>query len=162
MRQLQNVPPGFDAHGVLTMTASISRTKFSQPSQEIDFFEQVLRRVRTLPGVEAAGVIDDVPLDNGGSHQPIAIEGQPVVAMSDQPEVDVRLTSPGYFHAMRIPILRGRDFGDEDVAGRPATILISQSMAQRFWPGEDALGKRLTLTFSPDQVRVCLLRASGG
>src|SRR5207245_1390913 len=58
-----------------------------------------------------------------------------------------------YLRAMRIPILRGRDFGDEDVAGRPATILISESMARRFWPGEDALGKRLTLTFFADQVR---------
>ena len=66
--------------------------------------------MRTLPGVESAGVIDDVPLDNGGSHQPIAIEGRPVVAMSEQPEVDVRLVSSGYMSAMRIPILRGRTF----------------------------------------------------
>jgi len=98
-------------------------------------------------------VIDAVPLDNGGSHQPIAIEGRPVVAMSEQPEVDVRLVSSGYMSAMRIPILRGRDINDTDVAGRPAVILISESMARQFWPGEDALGKRLTLTFFPDAVR---------
>jgi len=103
--------------------------------------------------VESAGVIDDVPLDNGGSHQPIAIEGQPEVAMADQPEVDVRLISAGYLKAMHIPLLRGRDFGEEDVLGRPASILISESMARRFWPGEDPIGKRLTLTFSPGQIR---------
>jgi putative ABC transport system permease protein len=152
-QQLENVAPGFDSHGVLTMTAAVARSKFPQPVRQINFFEQVLQRVRALPGVESAGVIDDIPLDNGGSHQPIAIEGQPVAAMADQPEVDVRLISPGYMRAMRIPVVRGRDFGDEDVAGRPAAVLISQSMARRFWPNEDPIGKRLTLTFFPDQVR---------
>ena len=152
-QQLHGVKPGFESHGVLTMTAAISRAKFPSPTQHISFFEQVLQRVRTLPGVESAGVIDDIPLNQNGSHQPIAIEGRPVVAMSEQPEVDVRLISPGYMGAMRIPIVRGRDFGDTDAAGRPAAILISASMAQHFWPGEDPLGKRLTLTFFPESVR---------
>ena len=153
LQQLQSVAPGFESHGVLTMTAAIARAKFPQPTQFVNFFEQVLQRVRTLPGVEAAGVIDDIPLDQNGSHQPIAIEGQPEVAMADQPEVDVRLISAGYMRAMRIPLLRGRDFGDQDVNGRPASILISESMARRFWPGENPLGKRLTLTFSPERIR---------
>ncbi len=152
-QQLHAVNPGFDSRGVLTLSASVARSKFPQPAQQANFFERVLARVRTLPGVESAGVIDDVPLDNGGSHQPIAIEGRPVVAMSEQPEVDVRLVSSGYMSAMRIPILRGRDINDTDIAGRPAVILISESMARQFWPGEDALGKRLTLTFFPDAVR---------
>ena len=152
-QQLHGVNPGFDSHGVLTMTAAVSRAKFPLPAEQASFFERVLQRVRTLPGVESAGVVDDVPLDNGGSHQPIAIEGRPVVAMSEQPEVDVRLVSPGYLSAMRIPILRGRDIGDGDIAGRPAVVLISESMARQFWPGEDAVGKRLTLTFFPDAVR---------
>jgi predicted permease len=152
-QQLQNVAPGFDSHGVLTMTPAIARAKFSQPAQQINFFDQVLQRVRALPGVESAGVIDDIPLDNGGSHQPIQIEGQPQAAMADQPEVDVRLISAGYVKAMQIPLLRGRDFDEQDVIGRPASILISESMARRFWPGEDPIGKRLTLTFSPGQIR---------
>jgi putative ABC transport system permease protein len=152
-QQLHDVNPGFETHGVLTMTAAVSRAKFPLPTQQISFFERVLQRVRTLPGVESAGVIDDIPLNGNGSHQPIAIEGRPVVAMSEQPEVDVRLISPGYMRAMRIPIVRGRDFGDTDIAGRPAAILISESMAQHFWPGEDPIGKRLTLTFFPDVVR---------
>lgn len=152
-QQLQNVAPGFDSHGVLTMTAAVARAKFSQPQQFINFFEQVLQRVRALPGVETAGVIDDIPLDQNGSHQPIAIEGQPEVAMADQPEVDVRLISAAYLRAMRIPLLRGRDFSDQDVNGRPESILISESMAKRFWPAEDPIGKRVRLTFSPDQFR---------
>jgi predicted permease len=152
-QRLHGVNPGFDSHNVLTMSAMVSRAKFPTPAQQASFFEQVLQRVRALPGVESAGVIDDIPLDNGGSHQPIAIEGRPLLPMSEQPEVDVRLSSPGYMSALHIPILRGRDFSDTDRAGRPAVVLISESMARQFWPGEDALGKRLTLTFFPDAVR---------
>jgi putative ABC transport system permease protein len=151
-QKLQNVNPGFDAHQVLTMSAMVSRTKFSSPDQAIRFFDRVLQRVRSLPGVESAAAIDNIPL-TGGSHQPIAVEGRPVVPMSEQPEVDVRLVSAGYMSAMHIPTLRGRDLSDTDVAGRPAVVLISESMAQQFWPGEDPIGKRLTLTFYPDAVR---------
>src|SRR5580692_6864132 len=152
-QKLRNVNPGFDSRGVLTMTAMVSRAKFSSPAQQVSFFDRVLQRVRSLPGVESAGVIDDLPLNDEGSHQPIAVEGRPVVPMSEQPEVDVRLSTPGYRSALHIPLLRGRDFSDTDVAGRPAVVLISESMARQFWPGEDPLGKRLTLTFFPDAVR---------
>jgi putative ABC transport system permease protein len=151
--RLQAVNPGFDSRGVLTMTAMVSSAKFPSPAQQIRFFERVLERVRALPGVESAGTIDDMPLNNDGSHQPIAIEGRSVLPMSEQPEIDVRLISPGYMSALRIPILHGRDLSAADVAGRPAAILISESMAQQFWPGADPLGKRLTLTFFPDAVR---------
>jgi len=61
-------------------------------------------------------LIDSLPIDDGGSHQPVAVEGQPVVPMADQPEVDVRMISPGYLHAMRVPVLRGRDLNDADLA----------------------------------------------
>ena len=152
-QRLLGVNPGFDSRNVLTMTTMISRAKFPLPAQQVSFFDRVLQGVRALPGVESAGVIDDVPLNNGGSHQPIVIEGRPVVPMSEQPEVDVRLISTGYMSALRIPIVRGRDLSDADRAGRPAVILISESMARQFWPGEDPLGKRLTLTFFPDAVR---------
>jgi predicted permease len=153
LQTLQGVNPGFDSRNVLTMTAMVSRGKFRDPAQQVRFFEQVLQNVRALPGVESAGVIDDIPLDNQGSHQPIAIEGRPTVPMSEQPEVDVRLASAGYVGALHIPVLRGRDFSDADLAGRPAVVLISESMARQFWPGDDALGKRLTLTFSSNLVR---------
>src|SRR5438067_5083879 len=149
---LRSVDPGFDPQGVLTMTVGISKAKFTSPEQQTIYYNQVLERVRTLPGVVSAGVIDDLPLA-GGSHQPIAIEGRPVVAMADQPEVDVRRISPGYLQAMRIPVLRGRDVNEADTADRPAAILISQGMAKRFWPNEDPIGKHLTLTFYPDRPR---------
>src|SRR5262249_8371633 len=98
------------------------------------------------------GVTDDLPFQ-GGSHQPIAIEGRPAVAMSEQPEVDVRLVSTGYLRAMHISVLRGRDFSEQDTVESPGVVLISEAMAKRFWPGEDAVGKRLTLSFFPGKVR---------
>ena len=152
-QQLQRVNPGFDSQNVMTMTLVVARSKFPSPLQQSAFYQQILDRVRTLPGVESAGVIDDVPLSGGGSHQPIAIEGRPALAMADQPEVDVRIATPGYITSMRVPIVRGRDFSDSDAAGRPGVILISETMAREFWPGEDPIGKHLTLTFFPDMVR---------
>jgi len=150
---LRSVNPGFDSRGVLTMTAAVSRGKFSTATEQISFFERTLERIRALPSVTAAGVIDDVPLGGGGSHQPIAVEGRPVVPMSEQPEVDVRRISAGYLSALQIPLLRGRDFDASDVAGRPSTILISAALARQFWPGEDPIGKHITLTFFPGVVR---------
>ncbi|HEY2548267.1 MAG TPA: FtsX-like permease family protein, partial [Candidatus Acidoferrum sp.] len=151
--QLSNVKPGFDPESVITMTISIPPNKFATSTAQIDFFERALQRVRALPGVDSAAVIDDLPMDNGGSHQPVSIEGQPVLPMADQPEVDVRLISPGYFRTMRVPLLQGRNLTDSDVAGRTPTVLISESMAKRFWPNENPLGKHLTLTFFPNAVR---------
>jgi predicted permease len=150
---LRHVDPGFDSSGVLTMSAAVSRTKFSQPQEELSFFQRVLERVRALPGVVSAGLVDDIPFGQDGSHQPIAVEGRPVVPTSEQPEVDVAIISAGYVSAMRIPVLRGRDFTDSDVAGRPAAILISQSMAKQFWPNENPIGKHVTLSFFPGVAR---------
>lgn len=152
-QQLQRVNPGFDSQNVMTMTLAVARSKFPSPPQQTTFYQQVLERVRALPGVQSAGVVDNVPLDGNGSHQPIAIAGRPALAMADQPEVDVRIASPGYMSSMRIPIVRGRDFSESDAAGRPGVVLISETMAREFWPGEDPIGKRLTLTFFPGMVR---------
>jgi putative ABC transport system permease protein len=151
--ELRKVQPGFDAHNVLTMTVPLPRNRFSSPSGEISFFQDALTRVRALPGVASAGVIDDLPLNGGGSNQPFTIEGRPAPPMSEQPEVDVRVISPGYVRAMHIPVLRGRDLNDTDVAGRPGAVLISDSLARRFWPNEDPIGRHITLTFFPGVVR---------
>src|SRR4051812_59335 len=150
---LRHVDPGFDSSGVLTMTAAVSRSKFSQPQEQLSFFQRVLERVRSLPGVVSAGLIDDVPFSGNGSHQPIAVEGRPVVPASEQPEVDVGIISAGYVSAMRIPVLRGRDFTDSDVEGRPAAVLISASLAKQFWPNQNPIGKHITLSFFPGIAR---------
>ncbi len=150
---LHHVNPGFDPNNVVTMSVSVPTGKFTEPAQQISFFNRVLDGVRALPGVQSAGVIDSLPLSDNGSHQPIFVEGQPKLPMADLPEVDVRLISPGYMGAMHIPLLRGRDLDDSDSAGRPGAVLISESMAKQLWPNEDPIGKRLTMYFFPNLTR---------
>jgi putative ABC transport system permease protein len=151
--QLRDVRPGFDSSNVLTMTVAIPRGRFSTPSGEINFFRDALQRIKTVPGVEDAGTIDSLPLDGGGSHQPFSIEGRPVLPMADQPEVDVRMISPGYLPTMHVPVIRGRNFQESDAEGRPGVVLISDALARRFFPNEDPIGKHLTLTFFADGPR---------
>ncbi len=150
---LQSANPGFDEHNVLTASINVPRHQFATPVQEAQFFGAVLSRVRSLPGVESAGAVDNLPLE-GGSNQPVAVEGRPVVPMSEQPEVSVRVVTPGYFQAMRIPLLEGRDIQDSDTANSAAVVVVSKAMANQFWPGTSPIGRRLKLTFFPDRERV--------
>jgi putative ABC transport system permease protein len=151
--QLSAVDAGFDPHNLLTMTMVVTGNKYSRPIDEIAFYDRVLSKVRALPGVTSAGLIDTLPISQDGSHQPVAIEGRPAQAMSEQPEIDTRSISAGYLNTMHIPLRRGRDFSSADAPDRPATAIISESMAKRFWPNEDAIGKHLTMTFNPGKVR---------
>lgn len=151
--QLRAVDAGFDPHNILTMTMVVTGNKYSRPIDEIAFYDRVLSKVRALPGVTSAGLIDTLPISQDGSHQPVAIEGRPAQALSEQPEIDTRSISAGYLNTMHIPLRRGRDFSSADAPDRPATAIISESMAKRFWPNEDAIGKHLTMTFNPGKVR---------
>ena len=149
---LQNTNPGFEARNVLTMALQVSKHQFANPVEESQFFSQVLQRVRALPGVVDAGAIDDLPL-TGGSNQPVAVEGQPVMPMSEQPEVSVRVVTPGYMKTMHVPLLEGRDIQDSDTTNSTAVVVISRSMAKQFWPNGSAIGHHLKLTFFPDKER---------
>jgi putative ABC transport system permease protein len=150
--KLQTVDPGFDERNVLTLALLVNKQQFSNPGKESEFFEAVLQRVRSLPGVESAGAIDDLPL-TGGSSQPVAIEGHPLVALSEQPEVSVRVVTPGYVRSMHIPLLQGRDISRNDTSDSAPVVIISESMAKQFWPHESPIGHHLKLSFFPDKDR---------
>ena len=147
---LKGANTGVDPRGVLTFPLGISAKKYTTAAQQNGFFKQVLEQVRALPGVEFAGAVDSLPAQ-GGSTQPVQVEGQPVVPMANQPEVAVRLISPGYLRTMRIPLKLGRDFADSDNADAKPVALVSESFAKRFWPNENPLGKRVQLTFLEKQ-----------
>jgi predicted permease len=108
--------------------------------------------VRALPGVESTGFVTNLPLVSG-NNWPIAVVGRPQVPMSEQPQVQGDVITPGYLNTLRIPIVRGRDFTDADRNTSPAVVLVSESMAQWLWPGEDPIGQRLTTAFFPEAVR---------
>jgi putative ABC transport system permease protein len=151
--ELQTIDPGFDQQNVLTLAVRVNKQQFADPRLEAAFFDNVLQRVRSLPGVMSAGAVDDLPLE-GGSSQPIAVEGRPVVALSEQPEVSVRVATPGYIRAMHIPVLQGRDLDANDTADAAPVAVISKSMAKQFWPDESPIGHHLKLSFYPDKDRV--------
>jgi putative ABC transport system permease protein len=150
--KLQTIDPGFDQRNVLTLAVMVPKHQFTDPTQEAQFFEEVLQRVRSLPGVESAGAVDYLPLV-GGSNQPIAAEGHPLVAMSEQPEVSVRVATPGYIQAMRIPLLQGRNISTSDTGDSAPVVVISQSMAKQLWPNQNPIGRHLKLSFYPDKDR---------
>jgi predicted permease len=154
LSRLRSVDPGMDTHNVLTFSVSLPQAKYSGPGRISSFYDRLMERVRALPAIESAGAIDVLPIaNNGGSVQPIAIEGHPVVAMSEQPEVAVRLVDPGFFQTLRVPLLRGRQFTSADIQGKPAVIVISDSLAKRFWRGENPIGRHLRMTFFPEELR---------
>ncbi|HET8946311.1 MAG TPA: ABC transporter permease, partial [Candidatus Polarisedimenticolia bacterium] len=146
--RLRAVEPGFDPRGVLSMTVALPDARYPTPERQAAFYEEAIRRIRALPGTPDAGFVNGLPM-MGGSTQPVTIEGSPEKPMSEQPEFAVRIVTTGYRDAMRIPLLRGRDFSDADAAGRPDVVLVSESFARRFWPDSDATGRRISLTFAP-------------
>jgi len=152
LSSLRAVNPGFDAANVLTAEIGIPEAKYATPEQRNQFFDRVRQRVSVLPGVESAAFIESVPF-TGGSTQYVFPEGWPPVQDSELPTVAVRLPSPGYFGAARIPILAGRDFTAADTLGKPGVVILSERTAQRFWPNQNPLGKRVTLKMMSDEPR---------
>ena len=149
---LGGVNPGFEPSHVLTARLGVAANDFATPQLEVGFLDRLLQRVRALPGVQSAGAIDTLPLQ-GGSMQPVAVEGQQAQEMAHQPEVSVRVITPGTIPSLGIPLLRGRDVGEADTANALPVVLVSEAMAKQFWPNENPIGKRLTLTFFPGVVR---------
>ena len=142
---LQHTDPGVDAHNVLTMFVPLPKAKYEKGQPARNFYHQVLDKVRALPGVESASMIDSLPLQ-GGSTQPIMVEGRPLMKMADQPEVPTRNIAVGYLKTMHIPVVRGRDFRDSDTATSSPVLLISQSLAKEFFSNnEDPIGKHISL-----------------
>lgn len=146
---LGKVDLGIDPHNVVTIPLGISKAKYATKESQANFYTNVIQRISGLPGVESAAAVDNLPLQ-GGSTQPVQVEGQPVVSMADQPEVPVRKITPGYLEAMRIPLLQGRAFTRADRADSERVVLVSEAFARRFWPGQNPLGRHVALTFDDD------------
>jgi putative ABC transport system permease protein len=136
---LRHSDTGFDPNNVLTMDVTLVETRYPTPAHRSSFFDAALQRIRALPGVEAAGTIDDLPLVVDGSSQTLVLEGYP--PQRDPVAVEVRQITPGYLRAMRIPVLRGRDILDNDAE----VLLVSQDAAKLYWGTDDPLGRRATL-----------------
>jgi putative ABC transport system permease protein len=147
---LRGTDPGFRPENVLTMSIPIPRSSDTPPRSR--FYDELLPQIAALPGIASAAAIDNLPME-GGSEQPIAVEGRPAEVFALQRNVSVRRATPDYFRTMEIPIRAGRDFQLRDTTSPESAAIISQAMANLFWPGEDALGKKFRISFTPETLR---------
>ena len=142
--RLQQVDRGFNTDNILTMVIRLPDANYSQEPQIVNFFVQALERVRTLPGVRSAGMINFLPLYGGlGSNTGFKIEGQPVPPPGQGPSTDVRAVDADYFQTMGIPLLRGRNFSAMELREPRKVILINEALARKHFPNQDPIGKRL-------------------
>jgi putative ABC transport system permease protein len=146
--RLQQVNPGFDATNVLSMRIALPTQKYRR-QQVNTFYDQLIERVRNLPGVKSAGGIDPLPLSNSNVMTTFLVEGAPAVALADRPDVGQRVVTPGYFQTMSIPVLKGRSFTEQDRDNTPGVIVVNEALASRYWPNQDAIGKRLGFEEDP-------------
>jgi putative ABC transport system permease protein len=140
---LRHVDPGFRSEKLLTMKIVLPETRYPNKQGRSLFYDELLRRIEALPGVAATAVATDLPLTNTGNSLGIAMEGRADPAPDRMPIIITRVVSPAYFKTMSIPLLDGRVFTDGDKSDSPPIVVISETMARRFWPGENPLGKRI-------------------
>jgi predicted permease len=140
--KLTAVDLGFDRENVLTARISLPRSKYKEPQKSLAFQQELLQKIKALPGVEAAGTINHTPLKGFGLIVFTGIEGHPPPDKKDPP-IGVGAVSPDYFQALRIPLLNGRNLDERDGPNMQKVALVNAAFAQRYFPGGDVLGKRV-------------------
>jgi len=151
-QQLTAIQPGFDPHGVLAANVALPLDQYQTPAQQRAFFEQLVPQLRALPGVASAAATATVPLR--GDTQMISmiqVEGQPAISplMANVPTARVNSVTPGYFSALRIPLIEGRLLDERDGVDAPKSVVVNQAFVRHFFEKEDPIGKRFTAKFSP-------------
>jgi predicted permease len=154
-RQVLAIEPGFDAKGVLTASVALPRPRYAEDGSRIAYSREALRRLRELPGVVGVGATNAIPFGGNNGNSVIFAEGyqmKPGESVISPRRISV---SPGYFEAMGVRIVRGRSFDNRDVAAGPAvpgiggqrlapgSIIVDETVARRFWPGQDPVGRRM-------------------
>ncbi|HXA09486.1 MAG TPA: ABC transporter permease [Chthoniobacterales bacterium] len=146
--RLENVNPGFNAKNVLTAEISLPALRYPDNKTQAAFFAELERRVATLPGVSQVGLTTILPMSGINSDCSFGIEGR----MSDDahpgPDEEDRIVSPNYFRALEIPLVQGRFFTAADKLDAPPVVIINRALAERYWPNESALGKRIRVPFT--------------
>jgi len=152
LRHAQLTDTGFVTSGVLIMTVNLGREGYTPERGQL-FYEQAVERLSTVPGVRAASVAQSPPLAGGGFSRSVFHEGTDTTTQ-DRVLVQVNAVGAGYFETIGIPVLRGRAFTRDDTARSPLVVVINETMAERFWPGEDAVGRRFRFFGDGDSTTV--------
>ena len=151
--RLQSVDMGFNARNVLTMRVALPSSRYDQDAKRINFFTQALERMHTLPGVEAVGAINYTPFLGLGTGTGFDIEGRSK-PRPDQPLGGTALciTDRDFFRALQIPLKRGRLFTEQEIREQRNVVIINDALAQKYFPNEDPLGKRIAISMRPPLV----------
>jgi|SRR2546421_1862116 len=143
--RMERVDPGFRAENLLTVWTILSEAKYA-PHQRAAFYEQAWQDIQALPGVKSVGAIDDLPLSGIHGGGPFTIEGHPTESDADAPNAYRCIVSVNYFRTMGIPLIAGREFTERDREGTPTVLMINETAAHRYWPGQNPVGSRLSFT----------------
>jgi putative ABC transport system permease protein len=150
----QNSPLGFNPDGVVNFEIALPDAKYKASEQKDAFWMQLLQRVQSIPGVEAAAVSSNSPFDDREDDSGFHVTGTPPIPLAQQPSAEVSVVSADYFRVMGMPILRGRGFGAEDLPGEKGhsrSIIIDESFAQKYFAGKDPIGQHIDDNQSADQ-----------
>ncbi|MGH9854847.1 MAG: ABC transporter permease, partial [Blastocatellia bacterium] len=142
--RLMSIDPGINTQNVLTMDIRLPRSKY-QPPQQTAFFQQLLERLRALPGAQSAGTVYPLPLSGAEDGIGFSIEGRPPADPGQQRSAGPRCVGADYFKALQIQVKRGRVFTESDGRDAPPVLVINEAMAHEYWPNEDPIGKRISL-----------------
>lgn len=144
--QLRAVDPGFNPHNLLTMTIPLSGSQHATGPKRAAFFDQLIPRINSLPGVESVSAINHLPIVGDLWTLGFSIEGQPPSLPGQGPRAVYRIIRPDYFRTMGVPLLRGRDFNARDNDTVPGVVIVNEAMAQRYWPNQDPIGQRISVS----------------
>ena len=143
--ELNRIDLGFDPRHLLTAQIQLPVTEYPQPAGVNELFRQVLDRVGELPGVTAAGAARILPLSRSIGNWSITVEGRPLATPNENPNGDFQFATPGYFRAMGTTLVRGRLLSGDDREDSMPVVVINDTMAARYWPGQDAVGRRFRM-----------------
>ena len=149
-QRLVSVSPGFQPENVLSMRLALPNNRYANADQTVQFFDHLLERVRSLPGIRSAGVVSLLPFSDGRTSDGYVVEGHEPESGGVAPNAQDRVVSPGYFQTLEIPLLRGRDFLASDRANSLPVAIVDETLARRYWPDGDALGKRIRYSWSDE------------
>jgi putative ABC transport system permease protein len=147
------VKPGFNPANVLTMDIQLPNlppSRYASDAEQTAFFQQLMDRIKALPGVDSAGAVLTLPLTGAFESTDVMLPGQESLSDAERPEADYTTVTPEFFPTMQIPLVQGRQFTNADNKSAPGVIIINDIMARRLWPNGDALGKRFTVGFEKD------------
>jgi predicted permease len=148
------VDPGFSTERLLTLQLFTSPSKYGDDRVRAEYIERILEEIRQMPDVEAAGSVHFLPLTGQTSGSCFSRADRPAPEPGESPGAHFLVVTKGYFRAMRMPVLSGRDFGERDRHGSAAVIVVNRALAERFFPGEDPIGKRLNLCWHVESAEI--------